>query len=428
MSQPAAQVKKKQQQQEPAAVLERIPIVNRTLPIRSQTQVVSRPRSEAQVVYGKPRFTNSLVTGWSRQNSKPSRPGPSIITQSMEEEKYFEHMGYFEYMSGTRDDRRHRLLDLGSEVAVKFEERALRDYEARPMSMNKVVGKDLEINEVDKTGAIRLTVQKFAAEKTIAEDYKSHVENLSDDEATEQYETSKYELVDDDMESPRTGNVTTDKLWVRVRNIRTQEIDIYNFEYIQESSIDWNSTTRMQEIFKWRTLVFRRHDLVGDDGKLKNMYMPEEEAWLAFFHMKLKAVVEAGSIIRLPGPSNIMAAFNNFFEGKVIEKLPPREARDESSLKGKLNNKRSDVWKMRDVTRKLLEGKGKGEIYVPTVSEAELSQYRKDGTVEIDTFEEVGRVMAAGLGLKRKRGLQDGGEQGAKRAKVAPCTLKPEAE
>ncbi|KAF1353071.1 hypothetical protein EJ07DRAFT_68754, partial [Lizonia empirigonia] len=63
--------------------------------------------------------------------------------------------------------------------------------------------------------------------------------------------------------------------------------------------------------------------------------------WLLLLHQKVKAAVEAGRKIRIPGPAALTLAFNAFFEGRVLQDehgadLSPREAREEQSIKGKI--------------------------------------------------------------------------------------------
>jgi hypothetical protein len=88
----------------------------------------------------------------------------------------------------------------------------------------------------------------------------------------------------------------------------------------------------------------------------------------------------------LPGPAAITTAFNAFFEGRVLKDghgsdLPPREARGERSIKGKMAKVHTRIWHLRDVTRGLLEGKRGGVAYVPGITEDELERYRQDGTI-----------------------------------------------
>lgn len=118
----------------------------------------------------------------------------------------------------------------------------------------------------------------------------------------------------------------------------------------------------------------------------KAFFHPEEDAWLLLFHTKVKAAAEAGRNIKLPGPPAVLRVFNSFFEGRVMkdergDDLPPRRSREETSLRGKVSKMHSKIWKLRDVTRKLLEGKRGGAVYVPEITEEELRQYRIDGSV-----------------------------------------------
>ncbi|KAJ4985192.1 hypothetical protein SVAN01_09328 [Stagonosporopsis vannaccii] len=120
----------------------------------------------------------------------------------------------------------------------------------------------------------------------------------------------------------------------------------------------------------------------------KAFFHPDEDAWLLLFHSKIKAAAEAGRNIKLPGPLAVLMVFNAFFEGRVLkdergQDLPPRRARKENSMKGKIAKMHSKIWHLRDETRRLLEGKRGGTVYIPDVNEEELRQYCIDGTVAL---------------------------------------------
>jgi hypothetical protein len=155
-------------------------------------------------------------------------------------------------------------------------------------------------------------------------------------------------------------------------------------------------------------------------------YLPEEEAWLILLHKKLKLVIEAGYNIRFLGPTSVMDSFNEFFLGKVLQgadgwEQPPREARDEISIKGKLYHVNSGIKPMRDVMRKLVEGKHGGTLYVPIITEDELKQYRENCTIAMDDPKDLEQNAAlVHSSLKRKRGTRDADGSDGKRVKQTP--------
>lgn len=123
--------------------------------------------------------------------------------------------------------------------------------------------------------------------------------------------------------------------------------------------------------------------------KAQNVFVPEEDEWLLLFHKKVKGTVEAGFRIKMPGPISVLHAFNEFFEGKALQNesghtLPPRQRRDINSMRGKLFRKDNKVWKLRTVTRKLLEGSHGGSLYVPIIAEEDLQEYCAFGSFETD--------------------------------------------
>jgi hypothetical protein len=147
----------------------------------------------------------------------------------------------------------------------------------------------------------------------------------------------------------------------------------------------------------------------SNEKRAHRMYLPIEEAWLTLFHKKTKLVVEAGHNVKLAGPTAIMERFNDFFLGKVLqgpggEDLPPRGARDEISMKGKLYHVNSGIKPLRDVIRKLTEGKHGGVMCVPAITEHELQKYQEKGTVYMGDPADADETAAAANSLpKRKR-------------------------
>ena len=70
-------------------------------------------------------------------------------------------------------------------------------------------------------------------------------------------------------------------------------------------------------------------------------------------------------------------------EGEQSQDMQPRAAGEEKSIKGKIMKMHTKIWHLRDVTRKLLEGKRGGLAFAPVITEEELRQYCIDGTVSL---------------------------------------------
>jgi hypothetical protein len=236
-----------------------------------------------------------------------------------------------------------------------------------------------------------------------------------------------WELVDGDTNPIRLGHPTPEKLTIRLRHNETAKIETHTFGKLSHHFIDWSDKAHVQEIADWRYQVLHRRGVHRNTEqtykpnvkRTHNMYLPDEEAWLMLFHNKIKLVVEAGHNIKLAGPVATMERFNDFFLGKVLrgpggEDLPPREARDEISMKGKLYHVKSGIKPMRDVIRKLLEGKHDGVMYVPLITEDELKQYREKGTVVMENPDDVDQDVAS---QKRKRETIDAESLADKRVK-----------
>ena len=329
------------------------------------------------------------------------------------DDKYFAHDGYLRYR---KDSDRSRAKSKRSRILEEVEE-----TEAVPYP--KAIATEVLNGELDVT----INTADLIDHKSLANSFNSAVTSLLKDQTTY---GRKWELLGGDTLSPRTGQATPEKLTIRLRNIGTQQCEIHSFQKIPPEDIDWSNKKHIQEISRWRSEILRHHGL--SLKRVNVMYTPEEDDWLILFHKKLKAVVETGRTVKMPGPVPTMEAFNNYFEGRILEtsggdRLPPRQARDETSLKGKLSNTNSTIWGLRDDTRRLLEGTRGGKLYVPIVTEAELRRYQEDSTFTTDDPDDVSKNAALGREAivsrrpppKRKSNETDSDKQESKRVKLS---------
>jgi hypothetical protein len=216
----------------------------------------------------------------------------------------------------------------------------------------------------------------------------------------------KFELIEDNSNAVIVGQRAPEKLKVRLRCLDTDGDETFTFQNISHGSIDWSDKSHILSINKWRYDIFRSRGIAAK--RVNVFFHPEEEAWLMLFHKKIKLVVEAGHMIKLPGPVPAMEFFNKFFVGKVLQDaegddLLPREPRDESSMKSKFQHVNSGFKKMRNVMRKLLEGKKGGVLYLPVITEEEFLLYQTDETVANDDPTEEGKNAAIVDGAERRR-------------------------
>ncbi|KAH7082912.1 hypothetical protein BKA63DRAFT_584051 [Paraphoma chrysanthemicola] len=141
-----------------------------------------------------------------------------------------------------------------------------------------------------------------------------------------------------------------------------------------QKAIDWDNKKNIEEVFRSRGFII---------VKSSDCWLPIETSWLLLFHKKVKGVIEAGHLVKLPGLAFVVDEFNDFFEGKILQDaagadLPAREPRDEMSLKAELAQNSSGIKPMRHTVRKLLEGQSGGMVYVPQITEQELDRYLQD--------------------------------------------------
>lgn len=216
----------------------------------------------------------------------------------------------------------------------------------------------------------------------------------------------KFELIEDDSHAVVVGQPAPEKLNIRLHGVGTDGDETFTFKNISHDSIDWSNKSHVLSVNKWRYGIFHSRGIAVK--RVNVFFHPKEEAWLVLFHKKIKLVVEAGHMIKLPGPVPTMESFNKFFVGKILQDaggddLLPREPRDETSMKSKFQYVKSGFKNMRDVMRKLLEGKKGGVLYVPVITEEEFLLYQTDGTVANDDPTEEGKNAAIVDGAERRR-------------------------
>jgi hypothetical protein len=221
-----------------------------------------------------------------------------------------------------------------------------------------------------------------------------------------QKEKGKWELIDGNTDPVTLGESAPDNFCIRLRNKETEESETYTFAGLSCRSMKWSDKAHVHMINKWRYDVFRNHGIAAK--RINILFHPEEDAWLTLFHHKLRVVVEAGHNIQMPGPTPTVKALNKFFVGRVLqdsdgEDMLPRAPREEVSMKAKLNHANFGVKSMRDAIRKSLESKKGGVLYVPVMTEHELSQYQSDGSIAADDPKDEEKNSALSNIAERKR-------------------------
>ncbi|KAF1844979.1 uncharacterized protein K460DRAFT_354841 [Cucurbitaria berberidis CBS 394.84] len=327
--------------------------------------------------------------------------------------KYFDHYGYLNHSIGRTSTK---VAYTSSHSPDHAENADIREH------------LEVEANGLHRMNShITPTTTEDNTDTSADETIRDVIDDLAKDS------TGKWELLEGNTNPPRTGYTSPHMLAIRLRNVETQEVEISRFEKIPHEDIDWSNRAHIQEISNWRSRVF--HGRGFTTKKTNVLYTPEEDAWLMLFYGKTKAAIEAGNIVSNLGPVPAMEAFNSFFEGKVLKDddgnaLSPRKARDEQSLKYKINYKKSPIWNLRDEIRKLLKGKRGGALYVPVITEDELRRYQQDGIIITDDPREASKNAALGVGgikarhtsPKRKLDAEDMIEENSKRVKPTSPT------
>jgi hypothetical protein len=366
------------------------------------------------------------------------------------DDSYFDHYGYLNFMNDVKDSKDNDELDLAPES-----KRSVIQSKSRVADKK---GVRLGFDNPPPKSAVRKgpllsprQTTKIPADIPVMEDTTINDANQPvhgtlefDNEGnhnaspeTSSDEAGKWELLEGNTDAPRTSNVSVHKLTIQLHNTATGESK--TLAYTQAKDINWTSRPQVTAITQWRTDVFHEHGL--NTKKNVIVYTPLEDAWMTLFHRKLRATIEAGHLVKIPGPASVLVAFNAYFEGRALrdangEDVGPRPSRDAISIRGKLDGRASKIAKERKEMRELLEGKKSGAVFVPAVTEAELTEFQENGTVAVDDPSEASKnASSSGEGRKSKRSLpkrkrekEDAGERETKKAKQTTADAKKLSE
>ncbi|RYO68900.1 hypothetical protein AA0116_g105 [Alternaria tenuissima] len=350
------------------------------------------------------------------------------------DEKYFDHYGYFNYVNSVDGNENDELLKIQTKLNTQ-DRKGVQLTLDQFLSTSPALGKRLaSLGQPVEGFAKRLTTKGKPMndrDPPVHDTFDIHHQaKAGTSEDTSSDEMAKWVLLEGNVSAPRTGNVSPHKLTIKLRNTMTDERKTLTYTEVEHDEVDWKSKQQIAAITRWRSGVFHEHGINTKKNVL--MYTPLEDAWMTFFHRKLRATIEAGHMIKLPGPSNIMVPFNAYFEGKTLkdtngEAVGPRPARDATSIRGKLDGRASKIAEMRKKMRGLLPTDNGGPIFIPTITEEELLRFQKDGSVAVEVSKEADKDASSGSDAKgsrksspkRKREKGDAGEQDGKKAKRA---------
>ncbi|CAN9200613.1 unnamed protein product [Alternaria alternata] len=350
------------------------------------------------------------------------------------DEKYFDHYGYLNYVNSVDGNENDELLKIQTKLRTQGRKGVQLTLD-QFFSTSPTPGKPLaSLGQPVKSLAKTLTIKDGPLndrDPPVHDTFEIHHQakaRTSDDTSSDEIAT--WVLLEGNVNAPRTGNVSPHKLTIKLRNTMTDERKTLTYTEVEHDEVDWKSKQQIAAIIRWRTGVFHEHGINTKKNVL--MYTPLEDAWMTLFHRKLRATIEAGHMIKLPGPSNIMVPFNAYFEGKTLkdtngEAVGRRPARDATSIQGKLDGRASKIAEMRSEMRGLLPTDNGGPIFIPTITEEELLRFQNDGWVAVEVPKEASKDASSGSdgkgsrksSPKRKREKGNAGEQDGKKAKRA---------
>lgn len=292
------------------------------------------------------------------------------------DEKYFDHYGYLNYINSQN-------LESGAvQNAIKA---------SRLKSQNSA---RTRVKCKKRTQSYNRNFSKEGTTKVETE--TNFIDQVSDDsvtnETTQSNQAGHWVLFSGTIEPPQVGHVSPEKLTISLVYTPTNTRQTFKFpsNTLNYNEINWESRAHIDLITQWRASILTEHGI--SLKKVHKPYTDEENAWFDLFHAKIRAAIEAGAVIKIPGPIPILEAFNSFFAGSVSdddiigegETHGVKEARSYVSIRCKLENKRSGLGEERVLLRSLIGNGRDGVVYVPVLDAKELAAYRRDGTVVVD--------------------------------------------
>jgi hypothetical protein len=125
-------------------------------------------------------------------------------------------------------------------------------------------------------------------------------ENGEMDLSSNKRKIGKWDVLKDNIAPPQLGQPAPEKLSIRIQQRKTGKLETHTFQGISTHFLNWDNEEHIRAISEWPLQIFRSRGL----GLRKPgvMYSPIEDKWLLLSRRKLKAVVEAGHLIKSPGP------------------------------------------------------------------------------------------------------------------------------
>lgn len=309
------------------------------------------------------------------------------------DDKYFDHYGYFNY---------------------------LRDPNEKQIRVQAA-------SKVNKANKGTKAQTKMSTKKHKVTNTDDAVTETTPNETQHHEQASVWELQTGTTDTPRVSIASPSDLTISLLHEPTDTTHAFVFpsSILSRDSIDWKSREHKTLIAQWRNSIFSQHNISLKRGH--SLYSEDEVAWFQLFHAKLRGVIDAGTLIKIPGPVPIREAFNAYFAGKPLsdsdgdaDDTGVRPSRGFDAIRGKLENKSGKLVETRKALRELVQNRKDGLAYIPVIVPEELSAYRHDGTVFVDDLYGEGKNTVVGgrskvASSKRKRQSSEEDSENGKR-------------
>jgi hypothetical protein len=202
----------------------------------------------------------------------------------------------------------------------------------------------------------------------------------------------EWEVVGDDSRDPVEMNKPEPKrLTLTLREKKSGKLRPFTYS-VKAEDFDWTSKKDIDALNKYRNNVFTTH---GFPPKVfKYHWLPYEDAWL---ELVLQKLYDDKDHTPKPDKSEILEAFNNFFEGRTDlydakgHKVPARKARDNSSFSSHLKSPK--IRALYDIVKDGMKDKSAG-AWVPDITDAEIEAQMSKSKSRSKT-PAVGEVLAS---------------------------------
>jgi hypothetical protein len=217
-------------------------------------------------------------------------------------DKYFDHYGYLNYINNVEDSKDSgepsaalggKKYPVQSRLKVADRKRAQLVLDTSPLASPR--------NPTKRSAKLSTTEDTLMADADLPVRHALEGgDKATRDNSPESSSdgAGRWELLEGNIDAPRTGNISIPKLFIKLRHTETGETKTVTYTDVEHEAIDWKSKQQVAAIGQWRIGVFQQHGI--NTKKDMIVYTPLEDAWMTLFHRKLMPASTRATSSRSP--------------------------------------------------------------------------------------------------------------------------------